>query len=167
MSEATRIPASKKKAALLLLGSLGFVALGWLMRTEQPVIGWIAIAFFGLGIPVSLFMMLTDRMYLLLDSRGFEMGSPIKTVRVGWDEVDGFEMVRLNNVRMIAILYNSKYREQRLLRSAAQALGGIEGAIPNNYVLPLDRIFAMLGDWHERHGNFGATPGQVGARHGH
>jgi hypothetical protein len=162
MPTAIRIPASRKKAVLLLLGSLVFVATGWMMRGQQPVLGWIAIAFFGLGIPVSLFMMFTTRIYLLLDSHGFEMGSPIKTVRLAWDEVDGFEMARLNNVRMIAILYGAKYREQRFLRGAAQALTGLEGAIPNNYTLPLDEVFALLCDWHGKYSGFGEHVEQAG-----
>jgi hypothetical protein len=147
-----RLPASRKKAALLLLGSLAFVALGVWLRAVNPWIGWLSILFFGLGIPASLFMMFSDRIYLLLDPQGFEMGSPIKTVRVAWADVEGFSMTAVQGARMIAIHYGAGYRAQRALRGAARALAGIEGGIANQYALPLDKVLLHLQDWHRRFG---------------
>ena len=165
MPEPLRIPASKKKGALMLLGCIVFAATGWFMRIEQPVFGWCALAFFAAGIPVSLYVMFSKQFYLLLDERGFEMGSPIKTVRVGWDEVDGFELVRLNNVRMIAVDYNERYRVQRLMRGAAKAVTGVEGVLPNHYTRSLDEVFALLVDWHRKYGRAGKGGQPMGAQH--
>ncbi len=151
-TESLLIPASKKKAALLLLGSIAFVAVGWLIRQQHPVAAWLAIVFFALGIPVALYMMFTKKIYLLLDAAGFEMGSPIKTVRVAWNEVDGFGLAAISGARMIAVQYNARYREQRLLRGIAAGLTGIEGGIPNNYALPLEDVLELLWQWHARYG---------------
>ena len=156
MQDSLHFPASKKKAALLLLGSLAFVALGAWMRGQEPVIGWACIVFFGLGIPVALFMAFSKTIYLLLDAQGFEMGSPVKTVRIAWTDVDGFEMVSLNGTKMIAIHYNERYEGQRSLRSAARAVSGLEGAIANSYTAPLPAVLQHLQDWRARFGSAAA-----------
>lgn len=145
-------PASKKKAALLFLGSLAFVSLGVWIKEQQPVIGWACILFFGLGIPAALMMAFSKKMYLHLDPKGFEMGSPIKTVRIAWTEVDGFQMVSVNGAKMIAIHYNETYREQRALRDAVRAVTKIEGAIGNSYSEPLPTILQHLHTWHAKYG---------------
>jgi hypothetical protein len=156
MAASLRFPVSKKKAALLLLGSLGFVAIGWSLRAEHPIVGWLSVLFFGLGIPAAIYMLFTQRLYLLLDQAGFEMGSPFKTVRVAWNEVDGFESVSISGARMISILYNERYKDQQMLRGAAHALTGVEGAVPNNYTASMDEVLASLREWHARYGR----PGQ-------
>jgi hypothetical protein len=150
MKETMYFPASKKKAALLLAGSVGFVLLGYQGRDESPFIAWITMVFFGLGIPVSFFMAFSKRIYLLLDNQGFEMGSPIKTVRVGWRDVVGFELMSMNGAKMIAIHYRQGYEGQRLLRGAARVASGLEGAIGNSYAASLPAILQALRDWHRR-----------------
>lgn len=149
-------PASKKKAVLLLLGSLAFVAIGAAIRAKQPLVGWLSIAFFGLGIPASLYTLLSKKVYLLLDPNGFEMGTLTKAVRIAWTDVDGFEIKSVNGARMIAILYNARYEKQRLLRGAVRALSGLEGGIANTYAAPLESVLQRLDEWHRRFGNVSA-----------
>jgi hypothetical protein len=150
MQQIMYFPASKKKAALLLAGSICFVLLGYWGRNESPIVGWACMLFFGLGIPVSLFMAFSNRIYLLLDSQGFEMASPIKTVRIGWQDVAGFDLVSVSGAKMIAIHYREGYEKQRLLRGAARAVSGVEGAIGNSYAASLPEILRALRDWHHR-----------------
>jgi len=150
MQETVYFPASKKKAALLLAGSIGFVLLGYWLRNESPIVGWASMLFFGLGIPVSFFMAFSKKFYLLLDNQGFEMASPIKTVRIGWQDVVGFDLVSMNGAKMIAIHYREGYEKQRLLRGAARAVSGLEGAIGDSYAASLPAILDALRDWHQR-----------------
>lgn len=75
MSDVRVFSASKKKAFLLLLISIAFVAAGVWMSSENPVMGWTTVAFFGLGIPASGFLLLPGKVYLKLDPDGFEMSS--------------------------------------------------------------------------------------------
>jgi len=156
MQDSLHFSASKKKAAFLLLGSLAFVAFGAWLRVQEPVIGWACMIFFGLGIPVALIMAFSKRIYLLLDPEGFEMGSPVKTFRIAWTEVDGFEMVSLNGTKMIAIHYNETYQAQRALRGAVRAVSGLEGAIANSYTAPLPTVLQHLQSWHARFGRAAA-----------
>ncbi len=110
MEQTVYFHASKKKAALLLAGSIGFVLLGYWLRNDSPIVGWASMLFFGLGIPVSLFILFSKRIYLLLDNQGFEMASPIKTVRIGWQDVVGFDLVSMTGAKMIAIHYREGYK---------------------------------------------------------
>jgi hypothetical protein len=152
MSDSITFPASKKKAALLFLGSLIFVALGIWLRVKEPLIGWACIVFFGLGIPVSFFTAFSNKIFLRLDSHGFEMGAIGKSSVVAWNDIDRFEMVSMSGNKMIAIYYNESYQEQRSLRKAASAISGIEGGIANNYNAPLPEILQTLQEWHARFG---------------
>lgn len=104
MPDSRVIPTSRAKSALVLLASIGFVALGVWMSGEKPVLGWVCAGFFALGIPVSLAMLLTDKFSL------------------------------------------------RLGRQVAEAMSGMEGAIPNHYAMPLPELLAELRAWHACHG---------------
>jgi hypothetical protein len=150
MQETVYFPAGKKKAVLLLGGSICFVLLGYWLRNDSPIFGWASMLFFGLGIPASLFMAFSKKFYLLLDNQGFEMASPIMTVRIGWQDVVGFDLVSMNGAKMIAIHYREGYEKQRLLRGAARAVSGLEGAIGNSYAASLPAILQALRDWHRR-----------------
>jgi hypothetical protein len=151
MSARLVYPASKKKALMLLLGSAVFVALGVWLRSEDPFLGWFTIVCFGLGLSVSLTMFVPNTIYLSLDEEGFELSSPIKKYRIRWSDVEGFELARIQGVKMIAIHYRGGYEDQRFLRTASTALTGLEGGIANNYAAPLREILQSLREWHARY----------------
>jgi hypothetical protein len=146
--------ASRSKGLLILMVSCGFVALGvWLISEGEQLYGWLSAGFFALGIPASLFMLLSpNSLYLRLDREGFEMGSFIKKVRVRWTDVQGFEMRRMHHNNMIAIIYAQHYEDQKIGRAVASTLSGMEGAIANNYDRPLDEILRTLDEWLGRYG---------------
>jgi hypothetical protein len=142
--------ASRKKAVLLFLGCAAFVAIGVLAVGEKPWLGWACILFFGLGLLVSLLMMLPGSTYLKLDERGFEMSSLYRRHRLRWDEVDGFGLAAVADQRMIAIAYNDAYRQQAAARRLSSAMTGLEGAIPNHYEAPIEEIIEALLAWKTR-----------------
>lgn len=144
--------ASRSKAAFVLLASIAFVAIGYFLRVEKPLIGWACIIFFGLGIPLGLIMLFSpSSMYLRLDSDGFEMGSFVKKTRIKWTDVAGFELASIRGAKMIAIIYAPHYQGQKMGRALAQNLSGMEGAIPNNYNAPLDELLETLNEWQARY----------------
>jgi hypothetical protein len=142
--------ASRKKALLLFLGSICFVAIGVWMSSERPLIGWGSVVFFGLGVPVSLLMLLPEAMYLRLDAEGFEIGSFLGKNRTKWDDVARFEIGSIRNTKMIAIVYARGYQGQQVGRAIASSLAGMEGAIRNSYDAPLGEILASLNAWKSR-----------------
>lgn len=150
---------SRWKAVVLLLGSLLLVAAGAWMVPEQPVSGGLCVLFFGLGIPLSLWMLRSDSVYLRLDPEGFEMGALWRRHRTRWADVQEFRLAQIRGHRLISVVYRPGYRQQRVGRALASALsGGMERAIGNHYDAPLDEILSALNAWRDRHGGELAPP---------
>jgi hypothetical protein len=98
--ETAFLRAPRMKALLLLLGSLGFVALGVIILRDGQTFGWLVIGFFGLGVPVAL-LMLFGKSGLLLDRAGFEMPVFGGRRRYAWRDVSEFEVVTIYTATMI------------------------------------------------------------------
>lgn len=99
---------SRRKAALLLIGGLVLVGLGFLLGAGTlgfsgwldvfaRVVGWIAVIFFSLGVVVALFQLLTKRSYLVLTADGFQMSGIRKSRVVAWSDVRGFTATTMPN----------------------------------------------------------------------
>ena len=128
------------------------------MAGERPFLGWLAVAFFGLGIPASLLMLLPNCTYLRLDREGFEMGSFISRHKYKWTDVADFRIASVSGAKMVAIAFHPEYNEQQLGRALAVKLGGIEAAIPNQYNATLEEIVEALATWRQRYGRQGGLP---------
>jgi hypothetical protein len=150
MNDSHTFFASRRKAVLLLLGSILFVAGGIWMSNEKPVLGWLCAGFFALGIPASFLMMWPNAMYLRLNQEGFEMRSMFGRHMVLWSEVDGFRISSIRGAKMIEIIFNEAYTRQKLGRAVAASVSGMEGAIPNSYNASLDEVLRMLNRWKAR-----------------
>jgi hypothetical protein len=153
MADELTFHASRWKAALILVGAIVFVVIGYFMRVDEPFMGWACMVFFGLGIPVGLIMLLApNSTYLRLDPEGFEIGSFAKTSRTQWTDVAGFELASIRGAKMIAIVYAPHYEGQKIGRAVAENLSGMEGAISNSYNAPLAEVLKALNEWRARYG---------------
>ena len=150
--------ASRLKAVLLLLGSIAFVALGWWMKDQKPLIGWLCVAFFGLGVPAALLMFLPGFMSLRLDSEGVELKSMGRKQMIPWKDVQSFKIGSIRGAKMIAIRYRPNYQQQQFSRAAAKALSGMEAAIPNSYNISLIKLEKVLNEWLLRFGQDAPNP---------
>lgn len=145
--------ANKTKIFLMLLACIGFVALGFGIKESKPLIGWLCIVFFGLGIPLSITMMLPNGMSLRLDEEGFESRTLIRTTKTKWSDVESFRIDSIRGAKMIAVVYKPHYSNLKMLRQANQALAGFEGAIPNSYRVSLQELERVLNEWLGRYGS--------------
>ena len=75
---------SRKKWLLLMVVGIAFTAGGIFMVREQADGGWFVLIFFGLGLVVSIAMLLPGAGGLLLDSDGFKMTSLFRSHRSRW-----------------------------------------------------------------------------------
>ena len=151
-------PASRKKAFLLLAGCIAFFALGIFILKKDPLVGWITTLFFGLGIPMSILMLLSKKVYLRLTADGFEMASLFNKKTTRWSDVDGFRIRQTRHMKMIAIVYRPDYKDQKILRKVSASLAGMEGAIPNTYAVSQDALLATLNEWHARFARKSSPP---------
>lgn len=144
--------ASRTKALLLLIGSIAFVAMSWWVKEEEPLIGWLGVVLFGLGIPAALIMLLPGVVYLRLDPDGIEICTIGGKHKIRWQDVESFEIVYTRYTKMIAINYRASFTELKVARAVARALSGMEGAIPNIYNVSLAELERVLNQWLERFG---------------
>jgi hypothetical protein len=129
------------------------------MAFERPFLGWLTVAFFGLGIPVSLLMMLLpNSTYLRLDEEGFEMGSFVRRHKFKWTDVADFRIGSISGAKMIAIIFHPEYKQQQLGRAVAATLSGMEAAISNQYNATLEQILEALTTWRQRYGRRSDQP---------
>lgn len=151
MPASLALTSRRARALWLLLGSSAFVALGAWMLDDKPLLGWAAIAFFGLGVLLGAALLFRPGLVRLeLDDDGFAMASPVRVVRVPWAGVEGFSIVR-KPARMIAIHYRADYQGQAAERAFARERTGIEGGIPDLYAKPLDELLPLLDAYLQRH----------------
>jgi hypothetical protein len=108
--------------------------------------------FFGLGIPVGLWMLLSPgSTYLHLDREGFEVASYIKKTRFAWADVERFEITWMRGGKVIAIVFAPHYGQQKIGRALARSVSGMDYAIGNDYNAPLADIAKTLNEWRERY----------------
>lgn len=143
--------ASLKKALLLFLGCICFVVLGAWMITEKSVLGWLCVGFFGLGIPVSLLMMRPNTTYLRLDQEGFEIVAMSRRSAFKWTEVEGFHVGKMHGTKMIGIVFSPECTKQQAARAFASSIAGIEGAIADHYITPIEEVCKIMNEWKIRY----------------
>lgn len=141
---------------MLLIGSIAFVAMGWWVKEEEPLIGWLCVVLFGLGIPAALIMLLPGVMYLRLDPDGIEMCSIGRKNKIRWQDVESFKIVYIRYAKMIAINYRASFKQKVALAVVGALFGellwGAIPAIPNIYNVSLAELERVLNQWLERFG---------------
>ncbi len=135
------------KALLVLLGSVAFVAIGAVLVRQGEAFGWLAIAFFGLGVPVALIMLL-GKSGLSLDRAGFEMPVFGGRRRYRWRDVSAFEAVNVYGAAMIVF---DDLKSRGFLAHANQAVCGRNAGIGATLIPgDLDQACALLNAFRDR-----------------
>ena len=96
-----------------------------------------AIALFGVAVLVSLSVLHPRGMYLRLDPDGLEMRAFSLKHKTRCRDIQSLEIKSLDARKMIAVNYRPDSDGQRTLRTLNRRLGGMEGAIPDQYQVPL------------------------------
>ena len=78
---------SRWKHVFLLIGCIGFVVAGvWMVFAGKPF-GWLAIVFFGSGIPISIWQMADSRPRLIIDEHGV-LDRTLGVGRIAWGDIE-------------------------------------------------------------------------------
>lgn len=110
-TEEIKIPLSKAKMILGLLGSLGFVALGiWLVffvadiGFRGVIAGWASIIFFGLCATFFAFKVFDSKPGLIINSEGIlDNSSALESELIKWEEIEGIGEIEVKNQKFIQI----------------------------------------------------------------
>jgi hypothetical protein len=89
------------KMAVLVLGSLVFVAIGLWLLPRDPLLALVCIIFFGLCALVGLVNILPNSSYLTLTEQGFLYASLFRKHFVEWSNVQSFVPVRIQRRNMV------------------------------------------------------------------
>ncbi|AZI66169.1 hypothetical protein EIB71_00070 [Kaistella daneshvariae] len=114
------IYSNKKKAFLLLIGSIAFVVLGFFcflnaenmttFRVRNPIIikivGIASVLLFGFGIYVSIKQLIQKKLMLILDEKGIN-SHPVKDEYIKWNDIEEFSEIKINSVKIIIIKLNN------------------------------------------------------------
>ena len=147
-----KLTPNRSKYVILLLASGAFVAMGaFLVLQGQPLIGWLNIVFFGLGVVVAIVSLLPGSNQLLLTEEGIEVRSLYRRWSVRWRDVQAFFPAFISRREMVCWNYAADYTDQRTGRVIANNLAGVEAALPDTYGLPAAVLADLLNQWRERH----------------
>jgi len=141
------------KVVLLVVGSGIFVWGGFWLRTQQPLVAYASIIFFGLCGLVGLVGLLPNSSYLTLTDRGFEFSSLYRKHFVSWSGVDSFMPIKIQHRRMVGWNYSPEFSKSQRLRRVNTALAGAEAALPDTYGMSaveladlMNRLLAMYAN---------------------
>jgi len=145
----------KRNSIFLLTASTGFVLIGLLMihvggpmprapAGDARVWGWIAVIFFGLGIPLSLFQLFSNRFNLVLTPDSFSVGTLLGTRTIRWRDVAEF------SAQVMA--YRSwPLKPVEMVRYKMTPGSGQRGGFLGTYSMSAESLAEMMNTWRRRY----------------
>ena len=108
------IKTSRWKYFLLLIGCIGFVTAGIWMVTDGKSFGWLAILFFGTGIPISIWQIADSRPRLIIDGHGV-LDRTLGVGRIAWSDIEAAYVRSISGNDFICLeLKNAEEYAQKL-----------------------------------------------------
>ena len=144
------IRSSQQTSGLMLLASIVFVAGGVLVArdpTQNPVMGYLGIAFFGAGIPLFAYRLIRPDV-LTVAPDGIIWRTLFRTARWGWDDVQNFRSYAPASrtiSKHLGFDFTDNYRlYSKGLRRTAKALTGVEGSLGTGWELSAADLADLL-----------------------
>ena len=102
------------KYVALLIGALGFVAVGILILAKGNSSGWVPILFFGSGVPIAVWHIADSRPRLIIDEHGVT-DRTLGVGRIAWGDIKDAYVRSINRNDFICLeLKNPKEYSQKL-----------------------------------------------------
>jgi len=136
---------------ILFLCCSTFVVLGVFAIEDVPLLGWLVVSFFGLGILVSLIQFYPNASYIKLNEEGFEVKSLFRAHFTKWSEVKDFRQGYISGNKMIFYNYTDKHKKWKSGKKISKFLSnGSEGAFQSAYNISTDKLMALMKDYKKR-----------------
>jgi hypothetical protein len=115
-------------------------------RATCNAVGYVGVAFFGLGLVVFVIKLLPNSSYLRVTREGFTICNLFRCYNVEWNDTSEFGIADLGVKKMVA--WNSPSAAERLpnLFKASQAISGYGCALPETYGLSAEKLCALLNE---------------------
>jgi hypothetical protein len=147
MSEAIRLYPSRTKWIVGTLACAIMSAAGIWVIADGNWFGYVATAFFGLGLVVSLILLWPNSSFLELDDSGFLIRNLFRDSRMSWTDIEVFEARRLGVRKMVTLKFAPQYTDSPSVRAIAHGLSGAEGALPDTYGRSAEELARMLNEY--------------------
>ena len=146
-----KLKPSPWKHIFLLALSSAFFALGIHLVRENPIIGWLTIVFFGLGVVVFAISVVPGSSFLQLRDEGLTLRSLYRTWHVSWLDTSEFFVARVGGRQMVCWNYSPSFVGQRLGRAMSRGIAGVEAGLPDTYGRSATELAQLLNEWHMRY----------------
>ena len=140
---------SRLKWIFILLICIAFAAGGVAMARDGTTMGWLAVAFFGLGVPLSIAAMLPGAGGLTLDRNGFEVVHLFRHRSYAWADVSGFRKAELAYQNEM-VVFDHTGTKGKLIASINAGLVGRNAGLPETYGLGADVMADLMARWRAR-----------------
>jgi hypothetical protein len=148
----TEIVSSRRKTVLLLLLSLGFVAISvFLPCPPDPILFWGGI-FFSICALVFVGLLIRPQK-LVIDQNGFTLAGGLvwSPKKIEWRDVDKFFVVSVRRgVSMIGFNYADTYVERPRGTAFSQRIAGCDGSIPGVWSGPKTAVVDRLNGYRQQ-----------------
>lgn len=112
---------SRWKYALLLLGCIGFVAIGIWMITDGKWLGWLVIMFFGSGIPLFIWQLADSRPRMVLDDYGV-LDRTLGVGQIAWSDIEAAYVRSISGNDFICLELRNPEKYARKLSKVKKAM---------------------------------------------
>ncbi|OCK53104.1 hypothetical protein BA768_00670 [Chryseobacterium sp. CBo1] len=134
---------SKVKSIILILVSIGFVALGISLLEKNMLIAVLNIVFFGICLLIFIINLIPDSSYLKIDERGIEMKNLFRTTFIPWQAVSSFRTKYIFVNKMVVFDIDQKLLENSTMKSKT-------GAFPDTYGMSAQKLAGLLNEYKAR-----------------
>lgn len=127
-----------------------FVVAGYFMLEENPLIGWLSISFFGMGVMIFLIQLVTNFAYLKIDEEGFEERVLFRTKRFKWSNVKGFRKTSFYGNQRIVFDYTDAYHQRNRRSKFYYFLFGKQGSITSSHNIDTGKLLNLMKSYKRR-----------------
>ena len=117
------------------------------MISDGETAGWLPFIFFGLGILVSIVMMLPGASYIRLYAEGCEVCSLFKKRRVRWGDIGPLSVSTISKNKMVVFDYSPNYTDHVSSRQLAKNMTGFEGALHDTFGMSAEELAGVMNEW--------------------
>jgi hypothetical protein len=157
MTKSTPMPTrvlhpSRGKKIRLMLVSAAFVAVGLAMLKTNFLMAMLTIVFFGLGVVVSLVMLVPGCSQLELRADGFVVLHFWRRSSYAWTDIRQFDVLTLRQhgmqtYEMVAIDFTEGFPRHRIGRLLSSTLTGADGGLPDTYGLRASELAELMSQY--------------------
>lgn len=124
---------SSWKGIRLIALSLPFVIIGiWMISKEQKgtfdyIMGWLCVSFFGLGIPLGIFVLFDKRPQIIINENGI-FDRTLKQGEIKWEQIIEAYPIDIHNQKFISIIVDETFEFKKKQYKWAEKLNEFVGA---------------------------------------